>query len=211
MVGWTPQRTMMSDLGATPSLLDVVLDNTPTGLCMFDRNRILILCNAAYARLYGLPEEMTRPGTPLDAILAFRIANGNAPSDMETYFQVVEEAHRQGAHAAQRIALQDGRTIQVTHNPMRDGGYVAIHDEVTHHVRAEAEVRHLATHDVLTGLPNRILFSRRLAEALERVGPSSSVAIHCLDLDQFKAVNDIYGHAQGDYLLRCVTDRSSRA
>ncbi|MGI4769636.1 MAG: putative bifunctional diguanylate cyclase/phosphodiesterase [Janthinobacterium lividum] len=198
---------MRSDVSTSPSLLDVVLENTPTGLCMFDRDRVLILCNAAYARLYDLPEELARPGTPLDAILAFRIRRENAPSDMESYFQVVEDARRQGAHAAQRIALQDGRTIQVTHNPMRDGGYVAIHDEVTDHVRAEAEVHHLATHDVLTGLPNRILFSRRLAEALERIGPSRSVAIHCLDLDRFKVVNDIHGHAQGDHLLRRVTDR----
>ena len=207
MVGLASEQTVRSDLGTVPSLLDVVLENTPTGLCMFDRNRNLILCNAAYTRLYGLPEDLTCPGTPLDAILAFRVQCGNAPTDMESYFQVVEDARRQGAHAAQRIALQDGRTIQVTHNPMRDGGYVAIHDDVTGHVGAEAEVRHLATHDVLTGLPNRILFSRRLAEALKRIGPSHWIAIHCIDLDQFKAVNDIHGHAHGDHLLRCVADR----
>ncbi len=199
-----PGRT---DEAAGSDLLDVVLANIPNGFCMFDGDKRLVLCNDAYARLYDLPEALTRPGTLLAAILAYRGRRGNAPSEMEAYFQVVDDAHRQGAHAARRIPLQDGRTMQVTHNPMRDGGYVAIHEDLTDAVRAEAEVRHLATHDVLTGLPNRTLFSRRLVEALNRIEAGRLVAIHCLDLDRFKVVNDTHGHAQGDLLLQAVKDR----
>ena len=68
-------------------------------------------------------------------------------------------------------------------------------------------VRHQATHDPLTGLPNRALFSRRLAEALAAAGPTAPLAVLYCDLDRFKQVNDTHGHAAGDALLRAVADR----
>ena len=68
-------------------------------------------------------------------------------------------------------------------------------------------VRHQATHDPLTGLPNRALFSERLAEALAAAGPAAPLAVLYCDLDRFKQVNDTLGHAAGDALLRAVAER----
>lgn len=73
---------------------------------------------------------------------------------------------------------------------------------------SEARVRHLAYHDVLTGLPNRAMFGDRLAHALDASRRNQrGFAVHCVDLDQFKAVNDTFGHQTGDELIRAAAAR----
>ena len=89
----------------------------------------------------------------------------------------------------------------------RQAGVVAVRD-VRERRRAEDRIRHLAHHDLLTSLPNRALFRDRLEQALARAKRSGEqVAVLCLDLDRFKEVNDLHGHATGDELLRRVAAR----
>lgn len=76
----------------------------------------------------------------------------------------------------------------------------------------ERQARHESLHDPLTGLPNRRQFSQRLAEALApSLAPQASLAVFYLDLDDFKPINDLHGHATGDELLRIVAARLARA
>ena len=90
---------------------------------------------------------------------------------------------------------------------MPDGGWVATHEDVTERRRAEMKIAHMARHDALTDLPNRVLLLERLSEALAHVERGQRLAVHYLDLDQFKNVNDSLGHPTGDELLRVVAAR----
>ena len=67
--------------------LNAALDNISQGVCMFDASQRLIICNKQYADIYGLTEEQTKPGTPIQAILEHRIASGNAPEDHRGLYQ----------------------------------------------------------------------------------------------------------------------------
>ena len=80
---------------------------------------------------------------------------------------------------------------------MADGGTVTTHHDITEQRRSEAKIAHMALHDTLTGLPNRVLLNERLEHALRRVKRGEIVAIHLLDLDHFKTVNDTLGPPGG--------------
>ncbi len=77
-------------------------------------------------------------------------------------------------------------------------------------IASEARASHMAYHDPLTGLPNRVMFFERLGVALDQVRRNATtVAVHCIDLDRFKEVNDTFGHQMGDELIRTVAHRIS--
>jgi diguanylate cyclase (GGDEF)-like protein/PAS domain S-box-containing protein len=116
------------------------------------------------------------------------------------------------AAEAELVRADGGRVpVEILGRPIDYRGrqaYVVAMRDISERRRAEERIRHLAHHDPLTGLPNRILFRDRLEQALARAGRSlEKVAVLCLDLDRFKEVNDVHGHAVGDALLRQVASR----
>lgn len=80
-------------------------------------------------------------------------------------------------------------------------------EHIRHVMELAYRAGHMATHDSLTGLPNRVLYNERLEQALQHAAPGALVATHMLDLDQFKNVNDTMGHPAGDELLTIVAMR----
>ncbi len=93
------------------------------------------------------------------------------------------------------------------HRPTSDGGWVVTYEDVTERRQAEAKIIHMARHDALTNLPNRILFREQMEQALAASTRDETLAVLYLDLDRFKSVNDTLGHPVGDALLCAVTER----
>ena len=184
------------------------VNNMSQGLCMFDGNERLVVCNRVYAELYRLPQALMQPGTTLDKILEYRFAHGMVPrGGREAYVQSRRDLISNSAVARDEVELEDGRIIAVHHHPMADGGWVATHEDVTEQRANEARVRHLARHDALTDLPNRVYFRDEMERLEARIRRNEAVAVLCLDLDHFKAVNDTLGHGVGDQVLQAVAKR----
>jgi diguanylate cyclase (GGDEF)-like protein len=187
------------------------LDNMGEGLCMFDAQKRLVVCNDRYATMYKLPPELLKVGTPHTEIIAHRVSNGILKGDTgaAAVEKKVTALGRLPAHTASSRTdeLADGRLICVTRQPMEGGGWVATHDDVTEQRRTEAKIAHMALHDTLTGLANRALLNEHLGHALARTKRGECLAVHILDLDHFKQVNDTLGHAAGDKLLQTVANR----
>jgi diguanylate cyclase (GGDEF)-like protein len=190
--------------------IDIALNNMTHGLCMFDAEQKLIVCNKTYVQMYALTPELSRPGTSLQVIDVYRAKIGNAalanPEQMAAANAIVT---REASAFTQE--LMDGRIVAISQRPMQDGGFVAVHEDITERRRAEAKIAHLARHDMLTNLPNRVLFREHLESEFSRVQPDRGFAVHCLDLDHFKTVNDTLGHPIGDELLKLVAVRLTEA
>jgi len=189
-------------------LLDTALTHMSQGLCMYDKDQRVVVCNERYATLYGLKPEDVKPGITRREVVARRVAlgvwGGESP---EAYLLDRTAAIDATTYSVQE--MNDGRSIATAHVPMPGGGWVCTHEDITERRQAQAKIEHLARHDVLTNLPNRVLVRERLQEALSRLRSGEGLAVHSIDLDRFKEINDALGHAVGDELLKAVAERLS--
>jgi diguanylate cyclase (GGDEF)-like protein/PAS domain S-box-containing protein len=316
--------------------LNVALNNMTQGLCMFDADTRLVLCNERYMEMYGLTPETARIGITLRDLVANRKAMGNFDEDPDEYVAKVIAKHRAGDFSGLVTDLADGRTVNMVNQPVPGGGWVATHEDITELRRrerevtetrqflelvidnvpaaisvkdakdlryvlinrageeiygiprekmigktigelfpdrpanvitardrqvldsrqaqafgehmfnsphrgtrthlsrrvpvlddnggpqylllviqdvteqkeAEARIAYLAHHDPLTELPNRAAFNMHLAQSLERCQEANQkLAVLCINLDRFKDINDVFGYAAGDNLLRALAKR----
>ena len=192
--------------------LDAVLDNMSQGLTMFDSDQRLMVCNRRFAEMYGLSPDHVRPGTPFADVIKYRMARGTflamTPEDYVTRARTLADTTKPFELVNE---LSDGHVVFLHSQPLRDGGWVSTHEDITERRRAETALAFLASHDALTELPNRTLFQERLMEAIAAARRGTHCALLCLDLDRFKVINDTLGHPVGDGLLRAVADRLSRS
>jgi diguanylate cyclase (GGDEF)-like protein len=190
---------------------EAALGNMSQGLCMFGADGRLIVANQRFRDIFRLEPASVAPGQSMVDVLQrsplfIRRAAGEPHAGLAGHLALA--SRRDSAALTQELA--DGRIVTITHEPMPGGGFVDTFTDVTQQRQAEAQIAHMALHDPLTDLPNRRLFRQRLEAALHRVEWGEPCAVLCLDLDQFKAVNDTLGHPVGDALLKAVTDRLHR-
>jgi diguanylate cyclase (GGDEF)-like protein/PAS domain S-box-containing protein len=340
LVGEISDRRIRRRINERNIQIDTALNNMSQGLCMFGPDGRLQLWNERYATMYHIPPDQIRLGMTVDDLCAFRAVVGTAFEDMEAYLTQIHAAMSNHAGATCVEEVQDGRKVSVSYQPMKNGGWVMTHDDITeretakrdlertrsfldtiiesvpsaiivkefpdlryvlinqagerhigmdrqnvlgktsieifppamaHTITArdrqvlasktgsvsqeytfenihgeprmvvtrriglkddsgqvrylvsaihdvtelkesEARAAHLARHDPLTDLPNRAAFNDHLAVTLDAAAAAETgFALLCIDLDRFKAVNDVFGHATGDLFLCEVARRIAAA
>jgi diguanylate cyclase (GGDEF)-like protein/PAS domain S-box-containing protein len=192
-----------AELGRTQKFLDNIIENMPVSVAVKDaRDRCYVLINRTAETIFGIAR----------GDLIGRRAHEDQET-AETLFPLADQAlHTQDL---QTIAEH---TVHTRHNGTRtlttknlsipdetgEQRYLlSLSEDITERKQAEARIEHMAHHDVLTDLPNRAAFAERLAQAIDLARENrESFAVLSVDVDRFKEVNDTFGHAIGDDLLR---------
>jgi methyl-accepting chemotaxis protein len=144
--------------------LVTALNNMSEGLCMFDASTRLVLCNDRYVELYGLPRDLVQPGVTLRELLEHRIRIGAFSGDPDEYVAEMLRSLRQGQIVQNVRERPGGIFISVSSRPMRDGGWVATHQDVTRARQQDQERESLAAQErrratvdaAITGFRQRI-------------------------------------------------------
>ncbi|MGZ3364511.1 MAG: putative bifunctional diguanylate cyclase/phosphodiesterase [Caulobacteraceae bacterium] len=184
--------------------LGAALDSMSHGLCMADASQTIVVMNDRLKAFFGL-----------------EVQSGSGLSDLANSIGLAARMSRAGrvnfvsrwrAHVARGETCVFTQEIQqrlydFRCEPMPNGGFVVVVEDVTEARLASREIERMAHFDSLTGLPNRNNFHSSLQKALARPRGKQDLVLLSIDLDQFKEVNDTRGHPAGDELLRQVAAR----
>ena len=198
---WTDQTP-----GEEQSRFLSLAESLPLGILSADARGWVVFCNEAAQQIFNLSA---------DQLMGHGWERLVDPEDLPDVEAAVAALVRLGLPQQVMFRIQTGlfgrwalAKFVPLGGPDQVTGWIATVDDVTDRRRAETELTHQATHDVLTGLPNRMLLEDRLQQACARLRrDSDAVSVMFIDLDGFKSVNDNYGHTVGDQVLVEVANR----
>jgi len=206
----TARRAAETALQAARARLATVIENFHGGILLEDETRHITLVNQTFCDLFAIL-------APPEALIGSE-CSGSAEQVKHLFAQperfvqrIAEIIERRAAVIGEEINMADGRALERDYLPIINSGsflgHLWLYRDVTERKERELELRRLATTDILTGLPNRRHFLERLDQELARFHRfGKPTALLMIDIDHFKQVNDNYGHAMGDAVLRHFAD-----
>lgn len=208
-------RQTVNEITRTKTFLNTIVDNVPITIVVRELpQRRFVLINREAEKLLGAPREKLLGKSPAEIFPA------KTARTIESHDQIMLES-REAIKFNEEVPVptrQHGTMITVsTGVVIRDESGVPCYlvnvvQDITERKNAEAQIAHLAHHDPLTDLPNRRAFNEHVDGVLTRAGSAGEAfAVMSIDLDRFKEVNDVFGHAVGDVLLCEVAKRLQAA
>jgi len=196
------------DVGLLAGRFDTALNNMPHGLCMFDAQGRVLVCNRRLSSLLNTPANIAaRSATARVLIMSCAEAGTLTAGDAQRLAREFEDRLARSSAGEALVETKQGHTLALTFHPMSGGGAVVLFEDISEAKRAEAKIDQLVRYDPLTGLPNRAAFREQIDCALRELPRRGPFAVLFVDLDDFAQVNDTLGHPCGDELLRAVADR----
>jgi diguanylate cyclase (GGDEF)-like protein len=193
--------------GQSRALLVDATDSLPDGLAILDANGHIVLANAGLRRLFPSLDRQTGAAVRYDDVFPAYLRGVRSARGV-SYDAFASLSRRTDDYVETEASLGDGRIMVVRDQRTPSGSFVLGFADVTSARQFQKQLEHLALHDSLTGLPNRVLFEDRLTLAAAQVRRRrTSLAVLYIDLDLFKPVNDSFGHDGGDAVLREIGRR----
>ncbi len=174
------------------------LDSMPQGVSMFDAKERLLVCNARYHEIYGLAPEDVKRGSTLTDVLAMRAAKGTFATDIRRYREDFLRAYREGRTTVNEVDAGNGRLVLITNHPIKGGGWITTHEDITARRRAEQE-RVAAEQQAArrAAVDEAISTFRTCAEALLRTATDSAGKMRATAASLFDASGETTRHAEG--------------
>ncbi len=208
----TRQKEDSDRIAVVTQNLDLALENMSQGICLFDRDEKLILCNGRYREMFRFPQGFVRPGVSYwDIVRKGYEMSYPDPQDALIRAQKHYNRYMAAMRSGQRNILHrtsSEQTFRTGLNMLADGGWVSTFEDISEQVRSEEQIAFMARHDSLTQLPNRAAFMSHLeSEVLHAEHSGDRLAVIGIDLNRFKQINDQLGHGVGDSVLREIAHR----
>jgi diguanylate cyclase (GGDEF)-like protein/PAS domain S-box-containing protein len=199
-----------AELGRTQNFLDSIIENMPVSVAVKDaRDRCYVLINRTAETIFGIARG-DLIGKQADGLLSKDTASDLFPLADEAVhsrdLQTIDEHVVHTRHNGTRILTT--RNLSIPDETGEPRYLLSLSEDITERKQAEARIEHMAHYDALTDLPNRAAFVEHLKHTIDTAKNSGEpFALLSIDIDGFKEVNDMFGHAVGDDVLRQMSQQ----